>query len=76
MPEAAWRIIEEDAPPSGWTGSVMFTCPKCGHDARLPVQGSALAQLREGDLVFDVGDHAIPKIIQCRHCRKRFERAA
>jgi predicted RNA-binding Zn-ribbon protein involved in translation (DUF1610 family) len=75
MPELKWRIVEEGAPQGGWTGSVLFTCPRCGVDALLPVQGIAIAQV-DGALIFDPGPQQIPKIVECRRCRRQFERAA
>ena len=74
--EATWRIIEEDSPERGWTDRISFSCPHCGADAGLPVYGIVLAQTSGGSLVFDHGGHSIPKIIECRFCRHRFERGA
>jgi hypothetical protein len=43
----------------------------CGHEAELPIMGLAMAQIDTG-IVFDIGKHAMPRIIQCRKCRKRY----
>jgi len=48
-------------------------CCQCGRSALLPVLGRPLAQLNGGGLVFDDGAHAMPKRIQCPHCRRRFD---
>jgi len=67
-----WRILDPD-PPRNWTGSISYTCPRCGADAALPVVGRVLAQLPDGSLVFGRGEKYVPRKIQCRFCRKRFE---
>jgi hypothetical protein len=69
-----WRVIDlgnvpADAP---W---VAFDCPNCGEQAYLPIAGLPIAQLPDG-IVFDSESRDIPRIIECRACRKRFERAA
>ncbi len=76
MPEPKWRIVEEDPPAGGWTHAVDYTCPNCGQDALLPVQGLPIAQLSSGGVIFDPGPHSMPKVIECRNCRRQFERAA
>ena len=68
-----WRIIDQGDPPPVWTGDIMFACPHCGAEAKLPIIGTPLAQLSGGGLVFEPGPRQIPKIIQCRFCRKKFE---
>ena len=50
-----------------------LTCTACGLVATVPVVGIASAQVGQG-LVFDTGEYATPKRIQCRNCRKIFER--
>jgi len=70
---ASWRILNS-GDDNVWTGSIMYTCPNCGHDALLPVTGRVLAQLGDGSLIFGRGPQRIPQAIQCRNCRKRFER--
>ena len=72
MTRATWKILQRgrvqlDAP------MVPYDCPRCGYEALLPILGMPLAQLSEGGIVFDTGDHAMPAEIQCRHCRRRFE---
>jgi hypothetical protein len=71
---ASWRILNPGEEHDLWTGSIMYTCPNCGHEAMLPVTGRVLAQLGDGGLIFGQGPQRIPKAIQCRNCRKRFER--
>ena len=73
MTKAAWRILDPGEVPVGDGRLVMFACPHCGKEAKLPVLGVPLAQVGEG-IVFDPGHRAIPKAIQCRFCRKRFQR--
>ena len=52
----------------------MFTCPRCGKDALLPVIGMVIAQTSGGALIFEPGKQIAPNKIQCRFCRRRFER--
>jgi hypothetical protein len=72
MKTAGWRILDQGDPPAEWTSSIMFSCPKCGAEAKLPITGTPLAQIGAG-LVFEPGPRQIPKKIQCRFCRKKFE---
>lgn len=67
-----WRVIDRGSVPEG-SRTIEFSCPGCGVDALLPVAGVALAQVGPG-LVFDGGPRAIPAEIECRSCRRRFER--
>lgn len=69
---ATWRILELPDPPPQWTGSIMYSCPGCGKEALLPIVGLAIAQIGAG-LVFEPGSKLIPKTIQCRFCRRRYE---
>ena len=71
-PKPTWKILNRGAVPDPAPNHVMLTCLGCGREAQLPILGVALAQLHQG-LVFDTGDHAMPKAIQCRHCRLVFE---
>ena len=71
MRKATWRIIDRGGVPK-ISNHVEFHCCECGHDAELPVSGLAMAQINQG-IIFDFGKHAVPKIIQCRKCRRRFE---
>jgi hypothetical protein len=71
---ATWRILSHDAPAGGWTHRIPYDCPRCGAEAELPVQGLAIAQTAAGAIIFDIGNHFIPGEIQCRACRRRFER--
>ncbi len=72
MTAATWKIIEPGRVPEKGVTVVPFACHGCGHEAELPVLGMPLAQF-SGGIVFDVGDHAMPRVIECRHCRRRFE---
>jgi hypothetical protein len=72
-PAPTWRILDPPDPEPKWTGTIMFTCPHCHKEALLPVIGLVIAQTSEGALIFDPGKRQIPKTIQCRFCRKRFE---
>ena len=67
---ATWRILDlATVPPNAPT--IIFDCPSCTTPATLPVVGRALAQVQRG-VVFDPGPYALPRTIQCRHCRRRF----
>ncbi len=70
-----WRILEYgDVDPGKVGPTVEFNCPSCGKDAQLSVTGLAIAQVGSG-LVFDRGKYAVPKVIECPHCRRRMEAA-
>lgn len=69
---ANWKILDRGEVPIE-TASISYTCPACDRDADLPVMGLALAQMSGGGLVFDRGPYALPILIQCPHCRRRFE---
>lgn len=66
-----WKIIES-GPVTENSNKIMYMCPGCGANAALPVTGRAIAQAQE-TIIFDIGEHAVPDIIQCRSCRRRFE---
>ena len=68
-----WRILARGAVPIR-THEVVFACMSCGTEALLPVLGLPLAQIESG-IVFDIGRHAMPAVIQCRTCRRRYEAA-
>ena len=72
MTRATWKIVDYGKVPIG-APMVEFDCPRCGRVALLPVVGVPLAQLHDGGIVFDIGQHAIPAQIQCRRCRRLFE---
>jgi hypothetical protein len=70
-----WHILDYGkvpAPPAR-TSEVDFMCLNCMHESVLPVVGRAIAQSQQG-LIFDPGEYAMPERIQCRYCRKQFER--
>lgn len=69
--KASWRIIDRGDVPERGSSIVLFDCVGCGAEAELPVLGLPLAQI-EGGIVFDIGKYAMPRVIQCRHCRRRF----
>ena len=71
MRTATWKILKRGDVPQ-FARSIEFMCVKCGHEALLPVVGLALAQVNM-TLVFDRGRYAMPLLIECRHCRRRFE---
>jgi hypothetical protein len=71
MRQATWKILNRGRVPKQ-TRQIFFTCLKCGHDAVLPVLGIPMAQIGQG-IVFDIGDYAMPKIIECRKCRRRYQ---
>ena len=74
-PKPTWKIINRGTVPNPAPNTVLYACMGCLREAELPVVGVVLAQLDMG-LVFDPGPHAIPRVIQCRHCRRRFEMEA
>jgi hypothetical protein len=71
MRKGTWKIIDRGSVPA-ISNHVDYHCCKCGHDAELPVVGLPMAQVNQG-IIFDFGKHAVPKVIQCRKCRRRFE---
>ena len=73
MRQATWKIIDRGEVPER-AGTVEYDCPACGREALLPVLGLPIAQIGAG-IVFDTGKHAMPAVIQCRHCRRCFEGA-
>jgi hypothetical protein len=72
---ATWKIIDPGRVVEGAPGvqQVDYTCPHCGAEALLPVRGLILAQLNNGGLVFE-GPYEMPRHIQCRKCRRQFDR--
>lgn len=66
-----WKVIKwEDRPEA--PAKVPFTCVKCGNESMLEVCGTPLAQVGDG-ILFDIGGHSLPEIIECPHCRRRKE---
>lgn len=70
MRRATWKIIDRGKVPER-SMHVDYMC-ECGHEAQMPIMGLPMAQIGMG-IVFDIGGHAMPKIIQCRKCRRQFE---
>jgi hypothetical protein len=70
----SWRVLDYGAVPAppATTGSIDFTCTHCGLELKLPVVGRVIAQIGDG-LVWDLGPRAMPKVIQCRNCRRMLE---
>jgi hypothetical protein len=66
-----WRILDWGKVPQDGR-CVLFTCLGCGNESQLPVLGTPMAQTGMG-IVFDLGPHAMPNAIECRHCRRRYE---
>jgi hypothetical protein len=62
-----WRIFDYGDVPSNTVWMSEFKCLNCRHESLLPVVGNAIAQL-DMALVFDPGEQAVPKVIQCKHC--------
>ena len=73
MPTATWDVLDFGAVPRDTGRLIPYSCPRCGHEATLPVKGLPLAQLAGGGVVFEPGDHALPARIRCRRCRRQFE---
>lgn len=71
---ATWAVLDRgDVPEKEGSHLIEYDCPRCGYEAELPVLGTPLAQLSSGGMVFDIGRHAMPRIIRCRNCRRTFE---
>ncbi len=70
MRRATWKIIDRGKVPA-IASHVDYSC-ECGHEAKLPIMGLPMAQIGMG-IVFDIGGSAMPKLIQCRKCRRQFE---
>ena len=68
---SSWRVLDYGEVPMT-ARTVDYVCLGCGHEAVLPVLGLAIAQIGQG-LVFDSGGYAMPKVIQCRRCRRQYE---
>lgn len=71
-PKPSWKVIDRGEVPDPPDNQAEFVCPDCGWEALLPVLGIPMAQLHSG-IVFDIGRHAMPRVIECRRCRHRFE---
>jgi hypothetical protein len=70
-----WRILEAGDSSVEWTGTILYSCPYCGTDARLPVAGRVVAQLADGSLAFArCGPQRTPKTIKCSACRRQLTR--
>jgi len=67
-----WKILDRGKVPLA-AREVSFTCTRCWREAMLPVLGRAEAQVEMG-VVFDPAEpgYALPKVIQCRKCRRIF----
>lgn len=66
-----WKVIDRGAVPDD-APEVPYLCMACETESLLPVVGVPIAQVGYG-IVFDLGVHAMPKVIQCRKCRKFYE---
>lgn len=71
-PKPTWKVIDRGNVPDPAPNHVMYTCIHCMREAELPVVGVALAQIGAG-LVFDTSNHAMPRVIRCRKCRRTYE---
>ena len=69
---ATWKILDRGKVPDRAL-AVSYACPGCEREADLPVLGLPLAQMSGGGIVFDTQPYAMPAVIQCPHCRRRFE---
>ena len=70
MGRKTWKVIEWGDVPEG-APLHDYTCMGCGREALCPMRGLPLAQIEMG-IVFDIGSHALPEVIQCRGCRRRY----
>lgn len=71
-PKPTWKILDRGQVHDPAPFQAPFTCMNCWAAASLPVLGHPIAQIEMG-IVFDRGPHAMPKVIQCRRCRKIFD---
>ena len=71
-PKPTWKVVNRGRVPALAPNHAMYTCLGCMHEASLPVVGVAIAQIGQG-LIFDPGDHAAPRTVQCRKCRRNYE---
>lgn len=69
---ATWDVIDRGKVPVEAL-EIDYDCPICGRTARLPVVGMAIA-MGGGGVIFDRGEHEVPALIRCRHCRRSFEK--
>jgi hypothetical protein len=69
-----WRILEYGDLDPEKSRTIDFNCRSCGKDAELSVSGLAIAQV-DSCLIFDTAKNAVPRLIECPHCRKRMEAA-
>ena len=67
-----WKIIDRGSVPEQ-ARKAELTCLACGIVATIPVVGIVMAQVGHG-LVFDIGEHDTPKVIQCRNCLKKLQK--
>ena len=70
---ATWRILDRGTVPAHGVKTVPFPCPYCQTESTLPILGLAIALLADGGVVFDTGPKGMPRKIQCRFCKQRFE---
>ena len=68
----SWKILDRGGVPEVSANTIEYTCIHCNEDALMPVKGRPLAQIEMG-IVFDVGDHAMPREIECPNCHRQFE---
>lgn len=66
-----WKILDRGNVPDPAPNHVQFACLNCLAEAELPVVGLPIAQIDQG-IVFDPGERGLPKVIQCRRCRKTY----
>ena len=71
MTRATWNILDHGKVTGPGVHVIVYNCPGCGHEAKLPVLGLALAQCG-GGILFDIGTYAMPTAIRCRQCRRAF----
>lgn len=79
MSEPTWNVLRWESKPEGVENSISLICPKCQHEATMPMIGKhpiiAAIGLR---LIFDPANYIPPKgflptAIQCRQCQTIFE---
>ena len=66
-----WKIIKWNDRPKV-TREAKFTCVDCMNESTIEVEGLPIAQVGS-TIIFDIGKHSMPDVIECPHCRRRKE---
>jgi hypothetical protein len=74
MTVKTWKVLDIGKVDIRTANRIEFDC-ECGAVAELPVNGRAIAATT-GGVIFDPGNHAVPRRIQCRQCGRVLDREA